>query len=116
MLAREQVDEPEAGVVARRFVFGPRVPEADDQVDWRSHVRRSSNPVRMIAQTEKPPCGGLSCRREKRAGCSYFLPSGLPPFASGLAPPLASPFAASAPAASPSFPGSTCAVAGTSPA
>ena len=52
MLAGEQVDEPEARVVTGGFVFRPRIAEADDQVDWRSHVRSSSDPVRMIAARE----------------------------------------------------------------
>ena len=35
-VAGELVDEPEAGVVSRRGVFGARIAEADDQLD---HVR-----------------------------------------------------------------------------
>src|SRR6188508_149667 len=38
VLFRQEIDEPESHVVSRGRVLRPRIAEADDQVEWRSHA------------------------------------------------------------------------------
>jgi len=42
VLTREQVDEPEARVVARGLVLWPGVAEPDDQIDLGAHLGSST--------------------------------------------------------------------------